>query len=192
MPRLNIELDTICYTFVEMGRKEGIGEEIGGIKIEFEGGNKVRLTLSGGQSVEIESLKVKDKITPIELVALTVMRLIIPKVAPYEASGVGETEYRVEVEDQIQNLPSGKEKDYEAALSWAGAVLQGKGWSAQRVARVLKDELLRNLKTGVTLGSVSPDTLSVQEGRLASMIAEKYPGAGASIQRRRAKKIPEW
>ena len=164
-----------------------------GIEVSLEKKSKIILTFPSGESFIINTPEIAPPETPERvLTALGVMRLAIPLAFPEETLGVdAEVGYRVRQEEVISNLPEERERDYHTALSWAGAVLQREGWNAGRVADLLISER-PNIQTGLHLGTIKDDQLEVVKHRLRSQIVEFYPGAGASLERRRKKKAPDW
>ena len=163
------------------------------IQVEIIGGGRVRLSIPGGGIEFLEIPKNMPKgISDTELTALTVMKLAIPITFPEETTGVDQAGFRVRREEDIHSLPGGREGHYKEALSWAGAVLQNKSWKSQRVASLLMEDLPDQVKVGLQLGNITSDYYNLQKARLQRTIAESYPGASASRQRRIDRKIPDW
>ena len=153
----------------------------------------VQLTYPSGQ---IETISIPSEapkgISNRELIAISIMQLVIPLEFPQETTGVDQAGFRVEREKDIYNLPGDREDDYQAALRWAGSILQAEGWPSGDVAEIIYYELPSNPKVGEHLGTLNKGTIITLKARLRSAIAGKYPGAAASIERRRKKKVPEW
>lgn len=164
-----------------------------GVNVELIGRKAVKLTYPGGYE-EILSVpeKAPEGITNLELIALTTMKLVIPEEFPEETSGVDQAGFRVEREDDIRDLPGGRESDHKAALIWSGSVLQAKGWPSGDVAEILFYDLPSNPAVGEHLGTRRKNVIVFDKGRLRRAIAEKYPGAAASRKRRIKKNVPDW
>jgi len=136
-----------------------------------------------GEDVKIEMKKPKiadRKISGNEIMALNVMKLVIPLAFPDETSGVDDEAFNVEREADISNLPLRREANYVDALTWAGGILQAKGWPAQKVVSVLLEGLPANSKFAI--GDLDNETRSVIEERLREQVVSFYPGS--SIRKR--------
>jgi hypothetical protein len=164
-----------------------------GVNVELIGRKAVRLTYPDGFE-EILSVpeRAPESISDIELIALTTMKLVIPEEFPEETTRTDQAGFRVESEDDIHDLPGGREGDHGAVLMWSGSVLQAKGWPAEDVAQIIFYELPSNPAVGEHLGTISKNVINYNKGRLRRAVAENYPGAAASIKRRRDKGVPDW
>lgn len=169
-----------------------IETDTGYIKANLKDRRRVILTYPDGHTESLKVLPVQKRISDTEIMALTVMRLVIPLVAPEETTGMDQDLYLVEMEEGVQNLPQGKEINYLSALKWAGAILQANGWESQTVAELLTNEYLKSLKVSVGLGTELIETLAIQTARIRRGVVQFYPGAAAAIERKRTKKTPEW
>ena len=105
------------------------------INVEFVAKGELLLTFPNGTSMTLEvPKKAPEGISRKVLMALAVSKLAIPITFPEELGGVDQAGFQTAREDDIQGLPGGREQHYKDALQWSGAVLQGNGWSAERVA----------------------------------------------------------
>jgi hypothetical protein len=164
-----------------------------GVNVELIGRKAVKLIYPGGYEEIIRvPEKAPQRMTGAELAALTVMKLVIPEEFSQETSGVDQDGFRAERESDIRDLPGGRESDHEAALTWSGSVLQTKGWSSREVAEILFYDLPSNPAVGEHLGTTSKRAIEFDKERLRSAVAGRYPGAAASIKRRKDKNVPDW
>jgi hypothetical protein len=114
--------------------------------------------------------------------ALNMMRLTIPLAFPEETTGADDEAYLVQREEEI--LPQKKHASYSDALTWAGSILQSKGWSAKEVTETLLKELPQSAK--FTIGDLTSETRGYIEEKLRQEVLNYYPGTSA--RKRRSKK----
>lgn len=171
-------------------RIKGYGKEI---KITLSEGGYVTFQMAGGDKLVIEAPKsAPGGIDDVELASLAAMKLTVPLAFPGETTGVDQASFRTRIEGDVVDLPGSKERDYRDAIEWAGATLQGKGWSVKQVLEVVLSDYRETIEPGLQLGSIPRSELDIKEAKLRKVIVEAYPGAGASIKRRRKKKVPDW
>ncbi len=159
-------------------RKEGgRGNEaiLAGIRVELIGKGQIRFVYPNGDvevvSVENTPKKKEPRYVPL---ALAVSRLVIPLVST-ELQGVDQAGYQVSQEEEIRNLPGGRESNYDEALRWACAVLQGGGYPASRVAEILMAGLGGHVEAGRQLSPEGRERYEMGKARLARELAKYYP-----------------
>jgi len=171
---------------MERGRKNP------SVQIEIVGG-VVRLNIPDGSTQDLRiPKKAPRSISELELKALTVMQLAIPLAFPEETTGVDQAGYRVRREEDIHSLPGGREVDYREALTWAGAILQGKGRESTWAASILMEDLPEQVKLNFQLGSGNPGYLEFQKAKLRNTIANWYPGGAFARKKARERKVGDW
>lgn len=159
-------------------RKEGgRGNEAvsAGIRVEWIRKGQIRFVYPNGDEevVSVKDIPSKRGSRYVSL-ALAVSRLVIPLVST-ELQGVDQARYQVAREEEIRNLPGGRESSYDEALRWACAVLQGEGYSASRVAEILMAGLGGHVETGRQLSPEGMERYKLGRARLASELAKYYP-----------------
>ena len=162
------------------------------VMVEMLDDRRVKLSFSGGGTKVLDVPKrAPEYISDRELMALTVLKLAVPRAFPEETTGVDQAGYQVSREEGIHSIPGGRESAREL-LSWGGAILQARGRDSLTVASIIMDDLPEGVKAGRNLGNFSSEHWNVQMNRLRRTIAGFYPGAAAAIQRRKSRKIPDW
>jgi len=162
------------------------------VQIEIVGG-VVRVNIPDGSTQVLRiPKKAPMSISELELKALTVMQLAIPLAFPEETTGVDQAGYRVRREEDVHSLPGGREGDYREALTWAGAILQGKGRDAEWTASLLMSELPDTVRAGVLLGSIKQDSWDFQKAILRRTIANLYPGGAYARKIAKQRPVGDW
>ena len=152
------------------------GLQPSGVTVESAGKGSVRLTLPDGSTTMITIPEEKGGENLVLHTALMVAGLAIKEAFSEEIQGLGQDiGVFVRREEEIADLPGGRESSYKEAIRWACATLASKGLSAKQVADFLISDI-EPVKVGLNLGTMSQNKVDDMAIQLRNVLVNYYPG----------------